>query len=438
MDRLEIEVQAVGGPGTGGFRRSRRIALAIALLVTAGVVLAGIAGWLPGPPVARPARILVVDAAGALATVAADGSDRRPFAVEGAAFEFPAWSPDGHAIAAIGTQGGDGGEGAVYVFDDRGTTPSARAPVVVYPPSTSLPIYASWSPDGRRIGILTSETASLALRIVAADGAGESTVVHRGQPLYWDWIDGSHLLVHSGGSGPAAMVGEVGLDGQVARVVSGDPGAFQAPGVAPGGDERAFVTGPVQGEAQVVVVGPTGTTLARSPVNGGSALGWSPRGDLLAFTAPSSDNALPYGSLELLDPVAGQTRTLLDGFVIAFFWSPDGHAIAAIRIVRSGERIASLRPVAAAGTTALELTLVDVSTGIVGVRETVRLPDPLVSQFLPFFDQYALSHRIWSPDSSSIVLPLVDDTGESRITLIPADGSPSHAIADGVAAFWSP
>jgi TolB protein len=61
-----------------------------------------------------------------------------------------------------------------------------------------------------------------------------------------------------------------------------------------------------------------------------------------------------------------------------------------------------------------------------------------VDQILPYFDQYALSHRVWAPDSASIVLPLVDATGRTQIVVVPADGTDSRTIAHGESAFWSP
>ena len=59
-------------------------------------------------------------------------------------------------------------------------------------------------------------------------------------------------------------------------------------------------------------------------------------------------------------------------------------------------------------------------------------------QILPFFDQYALSHRTWSADSAGISLPRVDDAGRSRIVVVPADGSEPRGVADGAIGFWSP
>ena len=57
---------------------------------------------------------------------------------------------------------------------------------------------------------------------------------------------------------------------------------------------------------------------------------------------------------------------------------------------------------------------------------------------MPFFDQYALSHRFWSPDSASIVLPLVSDDGVVHVTTIRVDGADARAVTEGAMAFWRP
>ncbi len=436
MNGLEVHVQPVGGPVDARRARLRWVAaLVAALLVVAGMLLA--AGIVPfrGGPVTHPNRIAVVDAAGDLATVAANGADRRDHPVEGTTFEFPAWSPDGTRLAAIG---GDGTEGAVYVFDEGTNAPRARAATIVYPASTAYPIYASWSPDGQRIAILTSENDGLALRIVAADGSTSAGIVYRGQPLYWDWVDNAHLLVHSGAPGPQAFVGEVALDAATSNVVSGTPGPFQAPGVSANGAHVAYVATSSDTPAAVVVEGRTDRARVQAPVQGASALGWSPLDDQLAYTAPATDNGVPFGALKVMDVRSGATRTLLDGLVIAYFWAPNGRTMAAIRIVPAAGPTAALTPMTAATATELQLALVEVATGNPVLARSIRLPNLVVSQFLPFFDQYAHSHRVWSPSSDAVVLPLVDGSGASHITVIPVDGSAPRVIADGVAAFWSP
>jgi TolB protein len=447
MHMLQVDVQPVGGPAGRARRWSRRLVVSLVLAALVVVVLLG-AGVLPPPPTPEhPNRLVVVDGAGGLFTIASDGSDR--VLLRGpdpnAGIQFPAWSPDGTRIAAIGgpSIGSDGLEGAVHVLDappaggPATPRPGSERDRIVYPASRSYPIYVYWSPDGTRIAFLTGETDTLALRVVPADGSSRSEAVRSGQPMYWAWVDGTRLLVHAGGSTPEAFVGEVALDGSVASQVATATGDFQAPAVSGDGTERGYVTQDSQGRDSVVIANRTGAVLASAPIAGASSLAWRPGLPELAYTAPLHDNGLPYGPLEVLDARSGRTRELLDGAVIAWFWSPDGRSVAAIRVVADGGQTASVAPVFAANS-AFELDVVDASGGRTRLTLPISLPPSILSDFLPFFDQYALSHRIWSPDSRAVVLPLQDGVGVSHVTVIPVDGSPPVAVADGVAAFWSP
>jgi TolB protein len=60
-----------------------------------------------------------------------------------------------------------------------------------------------------------------------------------------------------------------------------------------------------------------------------------------------------------------------------------------------------------------------------------------VNGILAYFDQYALSHRVWAPDSSSILLPEVAADGSTHISVRPVGGDPPIML-EGELAFWSP
>jgi hypothetical protein len=200
----------------------------------------------------------------------------------------------------------------------------------------------------------------------------------------------------------------------------------------------------VAGEGQsttVVVEARDGSFRHEARVAAGSALGWSPAGDQLAYSNSPVSIGLPVGPLELIDVGSGTTRPLVDGPVVAWFWAPDGRTLAVLRFRVPGDgqvAAAGGRLLAATDRLALRLLFVDVASGTIRFGREVRLSDLVLAQFLPFADQYARSHRVWSPASDAIVLPLQDETGSSHITIVPADGSPERRIADGVAAFWSP
>ena len=132
----------------------------------------------------------------------------------GVTFGFPAWSPDGKRIAIVGAGSADT---TVSVLDAAATSVgSSPQPTVIYRSADKLPFYLYWEPDGEKVSFLANDGQVLALRVAPADGSapldgsGPGSVVRRGAPLYFDWVDKSHLLLHVG-SGDASFVGEAGL-----------------------------------------------------------------------------------------------------------------------------------------------------------------------------------------------------------------------------------
>jgi len=403
-------------------------------------------------------RIAVVDERGALATLDERGGSVVSYDVPGVAFGSPAWSPDGSRIAAVG-RGPDGV--SIYVFAaGRPASGGAARPVVVYRDPYHPPFYLYWTPDGVKLSFLANEPVGFSLRVAPADGSGPvdgsgpGAIIRQGAPLYFDWQGADRLLLHVG-SGSSAFVGEVGLDGASVAPAAVRPGDFRAASSSRDGTYSAYVRQGAGSTGDIVIAPRGGTSRLALPVFGPAAFLFDPTGDSLASIAadePGTDTPpFPLGPLRLIDARSGAVRTLLDGAVIGFFWAPNGRTIAALRVAPPADQTADADPVvartvstrrAAAATPLpgieLRLDFVDVALGVVRSERGVRLGSQFVNQLLPFFDQYALSHRLWSPDSSSIALPLVDSTGRTRLVILPADGKDSLPIADGVSGFWSP
>jgi len=204
-------------PTGGGWRRRLQMAV-ILILVASLVILAAVQGGgfiIEGDNVTPtrepvPRRIAVVGTTGALSTIDDQGGSVVPHDVAGVVFQFPAWSPAGTHVAAIGQAPRGTG---VYVFDAGPEDLSPAAPAVIYESAEQPPFYLYWSPDSEQITFLTTEADGLALRMVPADGSGSAYVVRAGAPMYWDFVDPARLLVHSGPSGPEGFFGEVGADG---------------------------------------------------------------------------------------------------------------------------------------------------------------------------------------------------------------------------------
>ena len=337
--------------------------------------------------------------------------------------------------------------------EDAATDDTPPTPITVYASADQPVFYVYWAPDSQALAFLTTEPDGLALRRTPVDTTSAASLIRNGSPMYWQWLDPTRLLVHSGGNDPDAFAGEVGLDGQPAGSTLVDPGSFRAPARSTDGRYLAFTTTGNGGRESVVVESSDGSGRHDVPVDSPAAFEFDPTGDTLAFTAAdrAGDTAgIPIGPLRTVDPRTGAVRTLLEGSVVSFFWAPDGKTIAAISVPEPGHtrtatndrgitlaRVGPRTFEAAAGVQ-LRLTFVDAASGTLRSAEDIRLSDLFINQVLPYFDQYALSHRFWSPDSRSIVLPVDNDQGVPQITTHFATGSAPRVIADGVFAAWSP
>lgn len=449
---------AVEPEDDGDRTTNRHLRAAVALTLVAAMIVFGALGGsrlistrndaAPKPTIATgPGHVAIVSPDGELTTEGADGGSIVRFAAPGVELRFPAWSPDGTRIAAPGTI--VDGTAAIYVFD---ATDATAAPKTLFSSAESEPFYLSWAPDGRHVTFLTQEPTTIALRVAPADGSAEATIVRRGAPMYWDWIDSDHVIVHAGNNSADAFLGAMELDRESDTRSEIAPGFFRPPDVGSDGRYRAYVIPGGGDNASIVVEGPDGSGRHEVAAVGSVAIGFDPTGRTLAWTASggpiANDDELPIGPLHAIDAESGADRMLLDARVVGFFWSPDGRTIAAIRLRAPGEPgvdiaaadppATDVEPVPGAEGIVLNLVFVDAASGTIRSERPVALSRFYVFQLLPYFDQYALSHRTWSRDSAVIALPLVDEAGLSRIVVIPADGSDPRPISDGVMAFWSP
>ncbi len=445
-------------------RRAVNVAILL-LLIVSMVFLAYVSGRgviappeAPGPT-PRPSvdeasandpRLALIDAAGRLVTTDPAGGDIVPYGDASVVYSFPAWSPDGSHIAALGR---DRDRAAIHVFEVRGGSESAAEPAILYASADEPPFYLYWSPDSLEVAFLTSSADGLALRIAAADAMAPATVVREGSPLYWAWTtDDARLLVHSG-SGADEFFGAVNADGVSIETSPIDSTGFRTPAVTTDGRFRAYVAPGAGTPARIMIEEVAGPVRQALEIFGTAAIDFGPATSELAFIAPSartSDATVPIGPLRSLDALTGDVRTLLAGPTVAFFWAPDGRTIAGLELAAPGNNpIAATSGIqlAAADTAAvtpravglaLRLAFVDVASASVTTSRSVLVSDTFSGQVIPFFDQYALSHRFWAADGGSIVLPVVARDGTEELLAIPADGSEPRSLGPGVSASWRP
>lgn len=439
---IMVAVVACGGPAPSGSPISTGQA-------TANPSPAAVS---PAPTVA-PAIDRPIASGGSIAIRAPDGSlslidaDGKPTLLSDAArgtFGFPTWSPDGSRIAAVRASE----TGAELVVFDRSSSAGEIEPLVLLQNEAIEPFYLFWAPDGKAVSFLANEEGGLSLRIAPtdgsapADGSAPGTKVRTGNPFYYDWIGQDRLIAHIG-VGPEAFLGEIGLDGVAASAALTDPGEFRSVVVNRDDTSIAFVRGRDRTASAIVLAARDGSGEHSMSVFGPSAIAFDPAGTTLATIGPDEpvppELGFPVGPLRLIDAASGEVKTLIDGFVVGFWWSPDGQTIAALRVQPAIGSASGASPVPSPTPmdNDVRLVFVDVASGRVRSQPVVQPGQRFIETFLVYFDQYALSHRIWAPDSSSFLLPEALPDGSTQLMVHFPDGEEPIAL-DGDIGFWSP
>jgi TolB protein len=437
--------------------------------------------------------IALINLEGDLEVVAPDGAGRRRLTSGDRFFQFPAWSPDASRIATIGRNRLKSG---VFVFDFDAFGPSDPGPEqTAYESARNFPIYLYWSPDSQYVSFIAMRGGeqSMGLHLASADKSTMKTgaqpqLIATGQPCFWEWTaDGQRIIAHVGGwdeRGSRLTMINPFERGAEARSSIAKPGLFQAPGIASSGRYRAFGQWTRKKDAELLVEEIDGDARITIEHKGVAAMNWSPTRDQLAFISPPGPVRTYYGPLKLVDVASGDVEVIGDDVVLAFFWSPDGDRIAYFTVAQIADAVAGVFPdpstlardggaqlrvpspgdapqdapddlddqdgdtdgdgIVETGELWLNLWVVDVATRESSLVATFEPVDLFVNQFLPFFDQYAKSHRLWSPDSRALVLPMmkIDATGRRAATVcvapvFPEDGG-VRRLGEGLMAFWSP
>ena len=362
-----------------------------------------------------PGRIAVLDASGTLEVIEADGSHPTVLAdsdPDVTLVRQPTWSRDGTRIAWVGLDA-DGTSATVMTAAPDGTQ-------ITQTSVAAAPFYLSWDPTSARIVYLGgSATADIELGLV--DVASSTTApIDSGSPFYLSWAPkGKQMLVHVG----TDRLDQLGIDGTFTPL--GDrPGRFNVPVWTADGRTLFYVS--EAGGRQRLIANDIATdrreVLAR--FDGGITFVVSPDGERVAYQVIRDGPSLAV-PLSVIDRKSGTTHRVATEYSPAFFWSPDG------------TKLLSLQP-------EVEERLVfrwSVWEDGSSFSTEQFVPSLELSRdYLQFFEQYAQSMTLWSPDGSAFVYAGQQaESGESGIWIQPATiGSSPIRVADGVVAFWSP
>lgn len=438
-------------------RSARPIALIVAGLVAGGGLLLGLVaaggatpfgfGRPPRPlPPARTAlvtedgRVSVAPLEGGPAVLVSDVAARLPEEAapgrEEPEARWPSWSPDGTRVAFFRVVFGAGEELALAQLWT--VLPDGGEPRKVWEADGQEPIYFAWAPDGRRIALLVGRDGDLDLVLVDASGDEPARRLGRGNPFYFTWSgDGRALLVNvgsaaqSGASKPEIGIirlGEPGRQPDTYRTLGVTPGPFRTPGWSADGRTVAFVAPGPDGVPALSVASPEGgdvTRLAETP--GFAAFALVGDGSRIAWSMRSDRDRSAYEGLEVVSTDGRTRQQVTTALVFAFYWSPNGRELA----------FAAAEGVGSSG--GLAWFVADRDGG--NVRRLVGFAPTLEqARLMAFFDQYAMSHGPWAPDSSALVYAvglefdrrLLGDPGAGNVLSIRTDGTtPPRPVGRG-------
>ncbi len=390
-----------------------------------------------GPSPAATNRIAVIDQ-DQIYTIDPDGRNQASITTNGSLpTDALIWSRDGtRLIYAAAT--GSRGQLISVAPDDSGET-------IVYDADLArVPFYLYGSPDDHHVAFLQSDpdANSLNLQLAAISPTPTVRSIAIGQPDYYSWSPQSDaLLLHVGGTSRAAFIGTYHLGDTAPQNINTQPALFQTPMWSPIDQRLLYARQYLEGGQLIVGDGARETAVITFDV--GLAFSWSPDAKHIAYTNSNPAN-LSYNSLSIMDTGGQAAHQYFDGDLLAFFWSPDGSKLAYLTglLVQPG-------PVGKAGGLAapridqqptLRLTwhVIDLQT-----QQTITLtsfePSDSFTFLIQYFDQFAQSIELWSPDSRSLVFTGAPFNGQSGVYVIDAtkaDSTPAY-LGSGDFAIWS-
>ncbi|HEY3289398.1 MAG TPA: hypothetical protein VGK87_04650 [Anaerolineae bacterium] len=314
--------------------------------------------------------------------------------------------------------------------------------------------YVDWSPDNSQLAFLAqSGSSEVALQLVGKD-AGKPRKLVTGANATWQWNPDGKTLVAKVDSASNDNTADLALldthaDQTISTITKQADIPFGSPAFSPDGNAM-LVTAKVDGQQYLALADNHGKIQRNlSPINGNVRFSWSPVSAKVAYivlqsTATDAMGSMPAGVLHLLNVNSGEDKVLSQMPVAALFWSPDGERVAAFSPARvsdirkdfPGVDLTSSQP-----SSVLMLQTIDINSR--AFRQLFYIePTTDFAHMLSQFDRFSRSMNIWSPDSHSLVFPVVYSNNTTSYNLIvetEASGSiEPRVISQGTLASWSP
>lgn len=337
---------------------------------------------------------------------------------------WPVWSPDDRWLCCfVSPMGVDASSSClISAVEVDGVEEQTLAAL-----EGELPIYAQWNATGDRVAVLVQDQDELQLLTCKLGEIGRARVMEEGVPLFFSWQPTqSRLLVHVGQRpGQPGRVVLRDAAGPTEDVLYTDlPGSFCTPVFA--GTDAVFALR--DGSTSIVcAAGPDSEIRQLSRLPGLVAVVPSARRNELAVAHAPAGDSTPYQAISLVSLHDGSSRDVVNEPCLAYFFDPTGTRLVTCVPHGGGEMVWRLH---------------DLETG---ERRTLSRfwPSPDQTYYLHFFEQYALSHPLVSPDGSTLVYSGYDAPDRGRgeplvyaIDLLDTDATP-RILGEGSFAVFS-
>jgi len=347
-------------------------------------------------------------------------------------YQFPTWSTDGR-LAYFGTEVTVEREVSMEVFVSADGTADGES---VYVGEDQTFTYAYWSPsscggDCYDLAVLLSSAAANGFLVnVIRDSADEPNVtqIGTGSPFYYSWSpDGQRMVWHRNNRQIDIYDASAG---EISSTLDETPGAFFAPAWSPVDDRVLF--GVANGRNTDLTVAANGevTTLVEnlpSPIH----FVWSPDGNQIAYKDANNP-------LIVIDAITGEIVAQTNvSDVYAFFWSPDSRFIAYITPAELPGSFSAKPFNQNSEPPELSWSVLEVATSD-SHRYGGFAPTSDQLYLLTYFDQFAQSHRVWSPDSRHLIYSEIDADNTPQIMLLDTQSNVVPlSVAEGFFGVWS-
>ncbi len=301
-----------------------------------------------------------------------------------------------------------------------------------------VPFYLNGAPDDGHVAFSSADaTRGLAMQVAALDRADSTRSVAKGQPNYASWSpDGQSLLLHVGGATRDGYVGTYRLGDDQPTPIENSPAEFQAP-VWTAADRHIYARRGSLDSSLISQTGNDSKTLAA--FSAGITFSGSPDGEYVAYALNSPDSFL-FEKLTVVKRDGTQAKVIERGDVLAFFWSPDGRYLAHLT-----GALVSPGPIGRAGGLAAQPRSLQVTWHVIDVVTdehrmlTTFEPNESFLYLIQYFDQFAQSIAVWSPDSRSLVYTGTPFGGSAGVYVIDTQAAEPQAVYIGRGDFasWS-